>query len=194
MTYFAEFIEAGLEQVSKQWYRFLLFGVVLMGLGVLCVLKANTATTFSILALGWVLAISGVVWLVNALFALNWHGFFFFLLNAVIRGVTGFLLIRHPDAGAAAVTMLLAALFIIGGVFRGVAATVLQFPRWGWTLLSGLVAVAFGIYLLAVWPAASPFLVGLIIGVDLTFDGAALVGFATAIHSLPAPAKKKVAA
>ena len=44
-----------------------------------------------------------------------------YLLNALIRGVTGYLLIRHPDAGAAGVTMLLAALFIVGGLFRAAA-------------------------------------------------------------------------
>ena len=45
---------------------FLLFGILLTVLGVVCIGKAQTATTFSILALGWVLAISGVLWLVNS--------------------------------------------------------------------------------------------------------------------------------
>ena len=87
----------------------------MIALGAACVAKAQTATTFSILALGWILAISGVVWLVGALQTWTWGGFFVYLLNAIIRGVTGYLLIRHPDAGAAAVTTLLAALFIVGG-------------------------------------------------------------------------------
>jgi len=65
--------------------------------------------------LGWVLAISGVIWLVGAFQTWTWGGFFVYLLNAIIRCVTGCLLIRHPDAGAAGVTMQLAALFIVGG-------------------------------------------------------------------------------
>lgn len=162
-----------------------MFGILLTILGVVCVAKAQTATTFSILALGWILLISGVMWLVNSFYAFAWHGFFLYLLNAIIRGVTGYLLIRHPDAGAQGITMLLAALFIVGGLFRGVAAGAIHFPRWGWTVFSGLVSVILGIYLLTTWPTASTYFIGMVIGIDLIFDGAALIGFAGAIHSLP---------
>jgi uncharacterized membrane protein HdeD (DUF308 family) len=185
MSNVADFVTAGLEQVRKSWGWFLVFGVLLMILGVVCIGKAQTATTFSILALGWVLAISGVVWLINSFFAFTWQGFFFYLLNAVIRGVTGYLLIRHPDAGAEGVTMALAVLFIVGGVFRAAAAGTIQFPRWGWTVFSGLVSVGLGVYLLSTWTAASTYFIGLAIGIDLVFDGTALAGFAGAIHSLP---------
>lgn len=185
MTAVTDIYAAGLEHVKKSWTWFLAVGILLTLLGVVCIGKAQTATTFSILALGWILAISGVAWLVSAFYAFSWHGFFLFLLNAIIRGVTGYLLIRHPDAGAAGVTMLLAAVFIVGGIFRGAMASTLRFPRWGWTVFSGLVAFVLGIYLLSTWPAASTYFIGVLIGVDLIFDGAALIGFAAAIHSLP---------
>ena len=81
--------------------------------------------------------------------------------------------------------MLLAALFIVGGLFRAAGASVIQFPRWGWTVFAGLVSVALGAYLLATWSTSSTFFVGVAIGIDLIFDGAALTGFAGAIHSLP---------
>jgi uncharacterized membrane protein HdeD (DUF308 family) len=185
MTTVNDVFAAGLEQVRKSWGWFLVFGILLMTLGMVCVGKAQTATTFSILALGWVLVISGVVWLINSFYAFSWHGFFLYLLNAIIRGVTGYLLIHHPDTGAKGVTMLLAALFIVGGLFRGIGASVIQFPRWGWTAFSGLVSFALGVYLLATWPDATTYFIGIVIGIDLIFDGSALVGFAGAIHSLP---------
>ena len=187
MSNFSDVFVSGLEQVRKSSGWFLVFGILLSVLGIACVVKAQTATTFSIRALGWVLMISGVLWLVNSFYAFNWHGFFLYLLNAIIRGVTGYLLIRHPDAGAQGVTMLLAALFIVGGLFRGIGASVIQFPRRGWTVFSGLVSLILGIYLLATWPAASTYFVGIVIGIDLIFDGASLVGFAVAISSLPKP-------
>jgi|GraSoi2013_115cm_1033766.scaffolds.fasta_scaffold02293_3 uncharacterized membrane protein HdeD (DUF308 family) len=185
MTNISDLFAAGVEQVRKSWGWFLVFGILLAILGVVCVGKAQTATTFSILALGWVLAISGVLWLVNAFRAFSWHGFFLYLLNAIIRGVTGYLLISHPDAGAAGVTLVLASLFIVGGLFRLVGASVIRFPMWGGTAFSGLVSAALGIYLLATWSAASTYFIGIAIGVDLIFDGAALIGFAAAIRSLP---------
>jgi uncharacterized membrane protein HdeD (DUF308 family) len=81
--------------------------------------------------------------------------------------------------------MVLAALFIVGGLFRTAGASVIKFPWWGLTVLAGIVSVALGVYLLANWPVASTFFVGIVIGVDLLFDGAALSAFAGAIRSLP---------
>lgn len=185
MSTMSDIFAAGLEQVRKSWGWFLIFGILLTILGVACVVKAQTATTFSILALGWVLAISGVVWLISSFYAFSWQGFFLYALNAIIRLVTGYLLIRHPNAGAEGVTMLLAALFIVGGLFRAMGAGIIQFPRWGWTVVSGVVSFALGVYILATWPSMSTYVIGVVVGVDLIVDGSALLGFAGAIHSLP---------
>ncbi len=194
MSSLSDVFLAGLEQVRKSWSRFLVLGILLTILGVVCVVQAPTATRFSILALGWVLVISAVLWLVNSFYAFSWHGFFLYLLNAIIRGVAGYLLIRHPNAGAEGITMLLAALFIVGGLFRAVGGTVIQFPRWGWMVFSGLISVILGIYLMSIWQTASTFFVGLFIGIDLILDGAALAGFAAALHSLPKLSAKGKAA
>lgn len=185
MTTVTDLFAAGLNQVRKSWGWFFVFGILLMILGIVCVGKAQTATMFSILVLGWVLAISGVFWLVNAFRAFSWHGFFMFLLNGIIRGITGYLLLRHPDAGAAGVTMVLASLFIVAGLFRAVGASLIHFPRRGWTVVSGIVSLGLGVLLLASWPVASTYFIGMVIGIDLIFDGAALIGFAVAIRSLP---------
>jgi uncharacterized membrane protein HdeD (DUF308 family) len=186
MSSFSDVFLPGVHEVRKPWSKFLVLGILLMILGAVCIVKAQTATTFSILALGWVLAISAVFWFINAFHAGGWGGFFLYLLNALIRGVTGYLLIRHPDAGAAGVTMLLAVLFIVGGLFRALGASVIRFPWWGWTVFSGLVSIGLGVYLLAIWAAASAIFIGIAIGVDLIFDSAALIGFAAALRSLPA--------
>ena len=184
MKNFADAFSEGMEEVRKSWAWLLGLGILLIVLGVACVGTAKTATTVSILVFGWILLFSGVVWFVGAFRAWSWGGVFLYLLNAIIRGVTGYFLIRHPDAGAEAVTILLASLFVVGGIFRMVAAGLIQFPRWGWTVFSGGVAVILGFTLLQNWPTSSTFFVGLAIGIDLILDGSALVGFAGAIHSV----------
>ena len=185
MAKISDVFMAGIEEVRKSWGWFVVLGILLMILGIMCIGKAQIATHFSILVLGWVLAISAVVWLIGSFQAAGWSIFFLFLLNAILRGVVGYLLIRHPDAGAAGVTMLLAVLFIVGGLFRMAGASVIQFPYWGWTVLSGVVAVGLGVFLLATWPSATAYFVGIAVGVDLIFDGGALVALGAAIHSLP---------
>ena len=52
----SDFLVASLEEVRKSWGWFLVLGVLLVVLGAVCVGKAQTATTFSILTLCWVLA------------------------------------------------------------------------------------------------------------------------------------------
>jgi len=175
---------AGIEEVEKSWGWLLGIGMLLMLLGIACVGTTRTATAVSILVFGWILVFSAVAWLVGAFQARSWGGVFLYLLNAIIRGVTGYFLLRHPDAGAEAVTILLASLFVVGGIFRIVAASLIQFPRWGWTVVSGAVAVLLGFSLLGNWRSSSTFFIGMAIGIDLIVDGAALVGFAGAIHGL----------
>jgi uncharacterized membrane protein HdeD (DUF308 family) len=184
MTTFADAFSTGMEEVRRSWGWLLALGILLIVLGVVCVGTATTATTVSILVFGWILLFSGVAWFVGAFQAWSWGGVFLYLLNAIIRGMAGYLLVSHPDAGAEAVTILLATLFVVGGIFRMVAAGLIKFPRWGWTVFSGAVAVILGFTLLRNWPASSTFFVGLAIGIDLILDGSALVGFAGAIHNV----------
>jgi uncharacterized membrane protein HdeD (DUF308 family) len=185
MASMSDMFMAEIAKVRKSWGWFLVIGILLMLLGATCIVKAQTATTFSILVLGWILMISGVFWLVNSFLTIGWPLFFLYLLNALIRGGIGYLLIRHPNAGAEGVTMVIAILLIVGGLFRTAGASVIKFPWWGWTVLAGLVSVGLGVYVLAIYPVASTFFIGIVIGVDLIFDGGALTAFAGAIHSLP---------
>jgi len=185
MSKISDVFAAAIDEIRKSWGWFLALGILLTILGAVCIAKAQTATAFSILVLGWVLVFSGVFWLVSAFLTFNWSLFFLCLLNALLRGAVGYLLIRHPGAGAEGVTMVLAVLFIVGGLFRTTAASVIKFPWWGWTVLAGLVSVGLGIFVIANWGVTSTVFIGIVIGVDLLFDGGALIAFAGAIHSLP---------
>jgi len=79
----------------------------------------------------------------------------------------------------------LASFFIVGGLFRTIGSAMAKFPRWGWAVVSGVVSVVLGIMLLAQMPISGIWFIGFAIGVDLIFDGVAMMGFAGAIHSLP---------
>jgi Short repeat of unknown function (DUF308) len=72
MSYISGVFTSGIEEVKKSWGWFFVCGVVLLALGAMCIVKDQTATTFSILALGWALLISAVVWFVNSFQAWRW--------------------------------------------------------------------------------------------------------------------------
>lgn len=176
---------AGLEEIRSSWGWFLALGILLMLIGAVCIVGDVTATFATVLIFGWLLLISGIVALVHAFRTMNWSGFFLYLLSAIFRGFTGYLLIRYPLAGAASLTLILASFFVVGGLFRTISAGMMKFPRWGWSVFSGLVSLVLGIMLLVQMPVSSIWFIGFAIGVDLIVDGASLVGFATAIHTLP---------
>ncbi len=178
-------IVAGISEIRKSWGWFLALGILLMLFGVACIAADVTATFATVLFFGWLLLFSGVMALIHAFGTRNWAGFFPYLLSAILRGVTGYLLVRYPTAGAASLTLVLASFFIVTGLFRAIGAGTMKLPRWGWSVFSGLVSLVLGIMLLVQMPVSSLWFIGFAIGVDLIFDGASLVGFASAIHSLP---------
>ncbi len=174
---------SGIEHLHRAWGWFVGLGVLLLVLGFFCILGEVATTLITVIVLGWLLLFSGVMALVHAFRTRTWSGFFLYLLSAVLRVVTGFLLIRYPLIGALSLTLLLASLFIVGGVFRAVGAASLRFPNWGWTAASGIIAVALGVLLLAQLPASSLWFLGLAVGIDLLFEGTGLIALGTALRS-----------
>src|SRR5271165_1937773 len=132
---------AGLEEIRDSWGWFLALGILLMIVGAASIVFDVTATFATVLTFGWLLLFSGVVALIQAFRTMNWSGFFLYLLSALFRGFTGYLLIRSPLAVAASLTLILASFFIVGGLFRAIGAGMLKFPRWGWSVFSGIVSL-----------------------------------------------------
>lgn len=160
-----------LESLRKQWKWFLLMGILMIVLGFFAIGAATTVTVVSVILLGSLLLIGGLVQIFYAFWARQWSGFFFSLLAGILYTVTGTLLIVHPTAGALSLTLLLAAFYIIGGIFRIVGSLMMRYEMWGWSLLSGIVKLILGVLIWTGWPATGLWIFGLFIGIDLIFYG-----------------------
>ena len=134
-----------LESLRKQWKWFLLLGILLIALGIIAIGTATTVTMVSVVVLGTLLFIGGLAQLGYSFWTKQWSGFFFSLLAGILYTVTGALLILNPTAGALSLTLLLAAFYIVGGIFRIVGSIMMRFEQWGWALFSGLVKLLLGI-------------------------------------------------
>ena len=178
-------ISATINQIRSYWGRFLALGIVTIALGVVCILYNAIATQASVVVLAVLLMISAIVSLVLAFSVRNWNGFFMFFLGALLQGFTGYLLIRYPHQSTIALTMVLASLFIVGGLFQTVTAGLLKFPSWLWAMLSGVISLALGIFVLYRMQDTSVFFLGLVVGVDFVVDGISFIAFATALHKIP---------
>ena len=175
-------IAADLDQIHSSWGWLVALGIGLILLGAICVIGEVTATLATVLAFGWLLIVGALLSLVQAFRVRNWSGLFLYLLSALLRGVTGCLLIRYPFAGEMSLTLVLASFFIVGGTFRAIGAGALQFPQWAWAAFSGIVSVALGIMLLMQLPVSSLWFIGFAIGIEFIFDGASCIALGTALR------------
>lgn len=175
------------DELRQGWGWLLFVGIVLVLLGTLALIAPLFATLATVLFYGWVLLFGGVAHAIAAFGVWRWGGFFLHVLAALIDIVLGILFLRHPDAGAVAITLLLAAGFMVGGLFRLIAAFSMRFPNWGWTVLSGVITFAVGVLLWMKWPSDSLVVIGLFIGIQMLFYGWAAVMLALAARSLSKP-------
>lgn len=159
----------------------LILGIVLMGLGIVAITTPLAATLTTEQFVGWLLVISGVAHAFHTSRAHRWPGFRFQMLLALLNLGLGLLLLFNPMQGVIAQTFVFAVFFIIEGVFKIAMGLQLRpMPRWGWLLLSGVLALVLGMLIGWQWPAASLWVMGLLLGVDLLFSGVGSITIALA--------------
>lgn len=169
--------------VREHWVLFLIEGIVLVILGIAAILVPPLATiTFTIL-IGWLFLISGAVGLITTLWMRHAPGFWWSLLSAFIAIVAGILLLLRPLTGALSLTLLLGAFFIVEGVASIMYAIDHRNQltgRWGWMLVSGIIDLIIAGIIIVGLPGTAAWALGLLVGINLLFGGAAMIGIALA--------------
>lgn len=170
---FLKLTEPHLLSFNKNWGWFLLWGILLLILGLVAISAATITTLVSVVLIGSVILIAGIVIMVDA-FSFWWHkwgGFFLHLFIGILYVVVGGWIITKPVLGSISLTLLLGFFYLLLGLFRVTYATSVQAPGWGWGVLNGLISLLIGVLILISWPASSLFILGLFIGIDLVFSG-----------------------
>jgi uncharacterized membrane protein HdeD (DUF308 family) len=169
-------------------------GVVLAILGVLAVAASVATTLMSVLLLGGVLIVGGLVQIVHAFSAARWGGVVLSLLAGVLYTVVGALLLTRPVEGAVVITLLLAAFLLVAGLFRILAAGVLELPNSGWVLASGVISLLLGIGIWAQWPVSGLWVIGAYVGIEMIAYGVSLAMLGRALREPPAGYARREAA
>ncbi len=168
--------EERLSRFQTHWGWLLLLGAVQLVGGVLALALPLVATWAGVMFFGAVLLSSGVMQVVHAVQMRGWQGMLWHLLSGALYVLGGLVLLTHPLVGALAWTLVLAAMFIVDGVLRVVTALQVR-PRDGWGVFAagGVVSVLVGLLVWLKWPGSAAWAIGLLLGVNLIFHGAALV-------------------
>jgi len=166
------------------WGWYLALGIALIALGILAIVDETTATLASVVALGALVAVAGAAQLILAFRTMGAGHIILLLLVGVLDIVVGLMLVQNAAAGALVTTLLLAALFVFGGLYRCVAALWLRFPHYGWVVFSGAVTFLLGMLLWAQWPFSATWFLGFAIGINFVFAGSAWTAMAWKLRSL----------
>lgn len=182
----ASILSAEMACLHKSGFWLLVLGALLIVVGMVAISSAFIATLATVVTLGILLMIGGVVEIVDAFLGRGWRGFWMHLLGGIMYLVLGFLLVQRPLAAAAFFTLMLAAAFFVGGLFRIIVALSERFYGWVWVLLNGIVTLVLGILIWREWPEAAFWVIGLFVGIDMLLDGWSLVITALTIRGLVA--------
>src|SRR5215831_4415316 len=125
-----------------------------------------------------------IVGLVTTFWMRHAPGFWWSLLSAVLGIVVGIMLLASPVIGALSLTFVLIAFFLIEGAVTIMFA--LDHKRelsgqWGWMLVSGIIDLVLAAMILAGLPSTAAWAIGLLVGINMIFGGAALI--AMALHA-----------
>jgi uncharacterized membrane protein HdeD (DUF308 family) len=180
-----ELRHVGLEHLRSRWGWYLGLGVLLIVLGTIALGQALLMTLATMVFVGWLMIIGGVVECVQAFSCSKWSGFFIDLLTGILYAVVGFLIISNPAQTGVALTLMIAMFLIFSGVFRIAVSIVTRFHNWGWVALHGVVDLLLGLAIWRQWPVSGLWVIGMFVGIDMILNGWSLVMLGLAAKKIP---------
>jgi uncharacterized membrane protein HdeD (DUF308 family) len=172
--------------VREHWKAFLFEGILLVILGLAAMIVPPLASLAVTIFLGWLFLISGIAGLAMTFWARQMPGFWWSLISAALAIAAGFILLTRPVQGTLTLTIVVGAYFLAEGV-----ATIMYAlehrrelsQRWSWLLVGGLMDIIIAGIIIAGLPGSALWAIGLLVGINLLFGGATLIGVAFAAHA-----------
>lgn len=172
-------------EMKSSWGWFLALGVILVLVGFAALSAAFVASVAAIAVIGTFALVAAGAEIASALWARQWEGVFLHLLCGVMYAVFGFIVLTKPGLAIITMTMLIAVVLLVSGVFRIALAAALRFHQWGWALLSGVVSLVLGVMIWQELPESAEWVIGTFVGIDLIFTGWTWIMLALGLKSMP---------
>jgi uncharacterized membrane protein HdeD (DUF308 family) len=174
-----------LQSLRRNWFWFLVLGIVLIVAGFVAIAYPFAATITTVQVFGFLLLFSGVVEIVSGIWTRRWRGFFVHLLCGLLYLFAGLVFVERPIGMGFVLTLMLAVFFFAGGIVRIVVAVAERFSGWGWTLLSGVISIVLAIIIWQDIFESGLFVIGTLVGIDLIFNGWSWVMLGLGAKSIP---------
>lgn len=175
----SETMPMGPQTLRRYRTWFMIYGGLLVVLGVTAIALPYLATLAASLFVGWLLLVAGAFGMFAAFSAgQSAAGFWWHLFIAFLYLLAGLVMLFSPVAGMFTLTILLVAYLLAGGVSKFILALGYRstIPRaWLWVLLSGLVDIALAVIIMMGFPGTALWVIGLLVGINLLFMGISLM-------------------
>jgi uncharacterized membrane protein HdeD (DUF308 family) len=162
----------------------LVLGILFIGLGTAAIFMPRASTLAVNVIIGWLLLLSAAVY---GWSAFSMHGGWQIagtVALAALSGFVGVLLLVFPLRGAITLTLVMSIYFLVSGAAKLYSAIRNRHVRgWWWGVISGVVSVIIAGVVVAGWPETGTWALGLLVGVDLIFSGAALIALYPALKN-----------
>jgi uncharacterized membrane protein HdeD (DUF308 family) len=172
--------------VREHWKAFLFEGILLSIIGLAAMIVPPLASLAVTIFLGWMFLVSGIAGLVLTYWARNMPGFWWSLISAALAVLAGGILLARPMQGVLTLTIVIGAYFLAEGVTTIMYALEHRKElsgRWSWLLIAGLMDIVIAFFIIAGLPGSAEWAIGLLVGINLLFGGATLIGMALAARN-----------
>jgi len=173
-----------LKTLTPKWGWFVGLGLVLLVLGVVASLHVLLAAMVSVWFIGLMMIIGGVAQLFHAWRTRPWASFILWSVSGLLYLAGGVVAFVNPILGAMLLTLLLGASLIgLGALRLWIWFNYRSQEGWGWLAFSGVISVLAGLLIAWGWPDNSVFIMGILLAIDLLFQGWALLFLGLALKN-----------
>ncbi len=149
-------------------------GIMFIIMGLIGILYPVIMTYSSLVFIAYLMLLAGIFsgWLTWKSNREDWAGW----LKSFMLIIVAVLLLLYPLSGAAALGLLFAVYFFTDA-FAGFGLAFSLRPQkiWLFWLFNAITSLVLGVLFLINWPTSSLYLIGLLVGISLLFDGIALL-------------------
>ncbi len=171
------------EQLRANWGWFLALGVLALLAGFAALAIEGFATLVSVVTIGVMVGIVGVVEIVLGFRARGWGQALYWEISGLFYIAVGIFAWAEPVQASVVITLLLGAGLLAAGIVRLVSGFGHHDRMRGPLILSGLVTGLLGLIIVIGWPSNSLFVIGLLLGIELIFTGVNWIVFALRLRS-----------
>ena len=171
------------EQLRSNWGWFLALGILALVAGFAALAIEGFATLVSVVTIGVMVGIVGIVEIVLGFRARGWGPALYWEVSGLFYLAVGIFAWAEPVQASVVITLLLGAGLLAAGLVRLVSGFQHHDRMRGPLILSGVVTGLLGLIIVVGWPSNSLFVIGLLLGIELIFTGVSWIVFAQRLRS-----------